>query len=152
MEFEEYFIKKNSQFNFQKCEWNRSQSAACSYRASYNTAHLWASTFSHPQLQVRWQVLKPKGEVTIMQTATLTVPYLFYDERVEADLVDALLEAVRLVHVHHLAVQMQQLQVAQLRTKDLIVKLLWGKKFYTFSLTHLYNRLQQGPHCMSKNS
>lgn len=63
-----------------------------------------------------------------MQTATLTVPYLFYDERVEADLVDALLEAVRLVHVHHLAVQMQQLQVAQLRTKDLIVKLLWGKK------------------------
>lgn len=89
-----------------------------------------------------------------MQTATLTVPYLFYDERVEADLVDALLEAVRLVHVHHLAVQMQQLRVAQFRTKDLIVKLLWGKKktFYIVSPTHLYNRLQQGPHCMSKNS
>lgn len=85
-----------------------------------------------------------------MQTATLTVPYLFYDERVEADLVDALLKAVRLVHVHHLAVQMQQLRVAQFRTKDLIVKLLWGKKkFYIVSLTHLYNRLQQGPHCMS---
>lgn len=85
-----------------------------------------------------------------MQTATLTVPYLFYDDRVEADLVDALLKAVRLVHVHHLAVQMQQLRVAQFRTKDLIVKLLWGKKkFYIVSPTHLYNRLQQEPHCMS---
>lgn len=73
-----------------------------------------------------------------MQTATLTVPYLFYDERVEADLVDALLEAVRLVHVHHLAVQMQQLRVAQFRTKDLIVKLLWGKKSFIQSVRHIY--------------
>lgn len=57
----------------------------------------------------------------------LTVPDLLHDERVEADLVDALVQAVGLVDVQHLAVQTPQLVVAQLRTQDLVVKLLWRK-------------------------
>lgn len=54
----------------------------------------------------------------------LTVPDLVHDERVEADLVDALVQAVRLVDVQHLAVETLQLAVAQVRLQDLIVELL----------------------------
>lgn len=58
----------------------------------------------------------------------LTVADLLHDEPVEADLVDALVQAVGLVDVQHLVVQTLQLAVAQLGTQDLIVKLLWRKQ------------------------
>lgn len=62
------------------------------------------------------------------QKQPLTVPDLLHDELVEADLVDALVQAVGLVDVHHLAVQTLQLSVAQIWTQDLIVELLWRKQ------------------------
>jgi hypothetical protein len=54
-----------------------------------------------------------------------TVAYLLHDEGVEADLVQALLQAVGCVDLPHLLVQQHLLSVCQLGAQDLIVELLW---------------------------
>lgn len=72
---------------------------------------------------------RPIGEGIRVWRRPLTVPDLLHDEPVEADLVDALVQAVGLVDVQHLAVQPLQLRVAQIRTQDLIVELLWKEEW-----------------------
>lgn len=54
----------------------------------------------------------------------LTVVDLIYDEGVKADLVDALLQTVRLIDLLHLLMQTLHLSVTQIRTQDPVIKLL----------------------------
>ena len=56
-----------------------------------------------------------------------TIADFFHDEGVEADLVDALVEAVGGVDLPHLLVEQHLLRVRQLRAQDLVVELLWKK-------------------------
>jgi len=53
-----------------------------------------------------------------------TVAYFFHDEGVEADLVDALVQAVGGVDLLHLRVERHLLRVRQLGAQDLVVELL----------------------------
>lgn len=56
----------------------------------------------------------------------LTVADFLDDEGVEADLVDALLQAIRHIDLLYFAMQALHLGVAQLRTQDLIIELLYA--------------------------
>lgn len=58
------------------------------------------------------------------------------DKGVEADLVDALLQAIRHVDLLDLAMQALHLRVTQLRTQDLIIELL-----YTHTHTNFINQI-----------
>lgn len=62
------------------------------------------------------------AQKTVMR---LTVVDFLYDEGVKADLVDALLQTIRLMDLLHLLMQALHLRVAQIRTQDLVIKLLY---------------------------
>lgn len=55
-----------------------------------------------------------------------TVAYLLHDERVEADLVHALIQTVRFVDLLQLLVEHLFLWVRQLRAQNPVVEFLWG--------------------------
>lgn len=81
-------------------------------------------------ITLRISSVDPVGhEIFCLQTNNdrrrLTVSDLLHDRRVEVDLVDAFVQAVGLVDVHHLGMETLQLRLAQLWTQDLVVELLW---------------------------
>lgn len=58
----------------------------------------------------------------------LTVPDFFHNERVKANLVNALIQTVGRVDLLYLLVEHQLFSIRQFRTQDLVIELLCNKR------------------------
>lgn len=87
-----------------------------------------------PQLQSQTRTSLFTGKHTWQKQRkglSRTVADFFHYERIEADLVDALVQAVGLIDLPQFFVEHHLLGVRQLRTQDPIVELLWEDKGHT---------------------